>query len=178
MAMSFYGCAAGPRKDQRRRRRTSIVPTRIQVAPSCFSASHPATQGRSSSPPSSCITGQSSAPADSLAAVSDAPVASACAIRTVKDERASSLSSFLSRAQQLESKLLRQQTAALARDIGNALDIHSLQHGTRRSLPCSRHECDRAPRAADQCYVKAISGPHRGFWSQGCTVVQLVQKQS
>ena len=78
------------------------MPTRIQVAPSCFSASHPATQGRSSSPPSSCITGQSSAPADSLAAVSDAPVASACAIRTVKDERASSLSSFLSRAQQLD----------------------------------------------------------------------------
>lgn len=178
------GCAASPRKgQQQQRRRTCAVPTRIQVSPGRFSASVPTATARSASPHNSDNTNQSATRQQSLHTGSIAQMPDGCtsnALRVLADERASGLSSFISRAQQLESKLLRQRTSVLARDISRALDdyecLDSMCKDASLQLACSGRDCDHAPKSSDTCCV-ANSAVHRSLWSKGgCTVVQLVQE--
>jgi hypothetical protein len=183
--MPLYGCATNPRKGHEQRRRPSAVPTRIQVSPgACGSAPLPATLSTLASPHNCGHTLQSAPPQHPVHISSDLQVPGGCASKafhTLADERASGLSSFLSRAQQLESKLFRQRTTALARDISRVLDdyecLDSICKDANRQLVRSRRDCDRAPnlKASDACCVGANS-IHRSFWSKGCTVVQLVQE--
>ena len=178
LRMSPYGCATNPRKGHEQRRRPSAVPTLIQV---CESAPLPPTVA---SPHNCGHAFQSATPQHPVHIGSDLQGPGGCAtkaFRTLADERASGLSSFLSRAQQLECKLFRQRTAALARDISRVLDdyecLDSICKDANRQVVRSRRECDHAPNvnASDACCVGA-NRIHRSFWSKGCTVVQLVQE--
>lgn len=185
-AMSLYGCAASPRKGHhKQRRRTGAVPTRIQVSPGRFSSSMAAAQASSALPRDSDHAVQAAAHQQSLRTCSNAPVPDDCtgnAVRALADvQRESGLSSFISRAQQLESKLLRQRTSALARDISRALDdckyLDSMRKDSSLQQVCAKRDCDRAPTSSDMCCVVNSSVHNSSFWSKGgCTVVQLVQE--
>lgn len=177
--MPIHSCVAKPRKGQQRRR-PSTVPTLIHVSPGCFSADLLATPTCAASPhnsghaTSSALRSPVSMGSGMMPPVGSAGKAS-CA---VADNGANALSSFLSRAQQLESKLLQQRTAALARNISKVLDefehLGSTCKDASCELTCQKHDCDRAPISSDACYVMPKGRNHVGFWCKGCTVVQLV----
>ena len=178
--MPFHSCVTSPHNGQQQRRRTSAVPTRIHVAPGCFSSSLSATLSGSAPPHSH--NAPSSIAQHNLATVSNLQVSgggAGTAMRSLADDRASGLSSFLSRAQQLESKLLRQRTSALARDISKVLDeyecLDSVCKDASKHPVCSMRDCDCAPKT-DSCCVGANNSIRSTFWSTGCSVVQLVEE--
>lgn len=98
------------------------------------------------------------------------------------DERAHALSSFLSRAQQLENRRSTEQESATARDITSSLDEYYKSIEVSREVDRGRaiHEeiCLKSgakPPVCNQNNFVRCSSPddERTSWSHGCRVMQL-----
>ena len=188
--MAFGGaCASRPAQQQRR---PAATPQRIHVAAGVTSSapSPPVTpttsldtrRGFSPLAARRCLASVDTAKLDAIGLPVDMPHPPAQQ-HVFVDERAHALSSFLSRAQQLESRRSEKRASALARDITASLDEYYKSIEVAREVDRGRsiHEeiCLKTGKppifcnAGDMHCDRGSPDDDRTSWSHGCRVLQL-----